>query len=535
MMLSGIIKNIRIELHDVDPTNEIYSEDDLTRSVDKTVSLMSRLIPKKDIVETTLTKEIDSETLTISGGTGTLSYSPITEDSLSIPGYTLNTDYSVNNLTGVVTSIGTGLPDGSYTVSYTGDAHMINISALIPDYIKIERIEYPLGSIVPFEMWGDYAVMRSTSLVDGKALRIIYLGKWSSPTQSEHGDYPTHLDDVVTIGSTGQALIFRAEDFVTKAAEAAEAAQTALDNLLAEDAPTLSASAPVAPSLAHISLPTAPTLSFPDDISLPSFDAGALPEVPTLSIPEDYTDFVIDFTDANLYLGDIESEIEEAKKYLKELDDDTSEIIGGGVYYVNQANKGQNVAENYGNYASVVMQGAAIKANMVGSELNKLNLELMDYKNNVEVYKAEVEAYAAQVAAYANIISAYKAEVDAKVNVYQAETQSQGIVSNHFANQVNLYRSQIEANASLVSLYAQQVNAYQVQVSAYQAAVSAYTNTIQALASALGSSASQVESFLNIAGRCLASGQAKINEMAAMLGVKWEYPTTKLSGVSLTY
>lgn len=168
MLLPEMLDNIRIELRDTDPDSYIHEPDDLVRAIAKSVSLMSRLSPKIGMVETTIVLSITSETLTISSNTGTLAYKPIKSGSLTIPNKTLDTHYRINYLTGVVTEIGSGLPDADYTVSYELDPQMLDISSLLPDYIKIERMEYPVGdtpaAYPPFDVFQDLIVLRGTDL-----------------------------------------------------------------------------------------------------------------------------------------------------------------------------------------------------------------------------------------------------------------------------------------------------------------------------------------------------------------------------------
>ena len=150
MTLGTFRSNIRLGLAD---TGAFWSSTEIDRAVGKIENLLARLIPKKNIVETTITIDRTAETLTISSDTGTTTYKPIKYDSETITnpdGTTIevrDTDYTINYMTGVVTEIGTKLADGSYTITYKQDTQRLDISSLVTNPIKITRVEYPVGDI----------------------------------------------------------------------------------------------------------------------------------------------------------------------------------------------------------------------------------------------------------------------------------------------------------------------------------------------------------------------------------------------------
>ncbi len=234
MTLTEMLVDMRLELSDA---TTFWSDAELTRAVQKSVSLMSRFIPKRVIVEATITRSITGETLTISSNTGTLADKPVKVGTLSIPNKTLDTHYTVNYMTGVVTEKGSGLPDTTYTVAYDLDSFMLDMSSLIPEesYIKIEKIEYPAGvnppTIVTFEIFGEFLHIKGkdVQLTKDRHIRVTYLKPWIAPITGTDGDYPEHLDNIVIIGSVGQALLIKAEKYVQEAITNVAASKTALD------------------------------------------------------------------------------------------------------------------------------------------------------------------------------------------------------------------------------------------------------------------------------------------------------------------
>ena len=237
MTLTELLVELRIEIQDAGSV--IWTTAELTRAVQKTVSLMSRFIPKRVVVETTLTREITSEALTIASSTGTLAYKPVKVGSPVITGEVLDTDYSINYLTGVVTEIGALLADGAYIAKYDLDPLMLDISTLLPEenFIRIERVEYPAGDDPPtyitFEVFGELLLIKGKDigLTTNKHLRIIYLKPWTAPATNADGDYPEHLDNPILIGSAGQALIMKAELYVQNARTQFTNADTTLDSM----------------------------------------------------------------------------------------------------------------------------------------------------------------------------------------------------------------------------------------------------------------------------------------------------------------
>lgn len=357
MKLTEMLSALSSEIQD-----EEANADALTRAVVKTVSLMSRLLPKRNVVESRILGDVTSETLAIASNMGTLAVHPIKVGTVLITGKTEGTHFSVNHLTGVVTEIGSGLPDGNYTVSYSRDPRAFDIAALVSDCIKIERIEYPAGQEPPvnptFEHIGDFLFFKGKdfSLSEDYYLRAIYLSAWTPPSIDADSDYPSHLDNAVIIGSAGQYLIFRAEYYVLQAASI----------------------------LSDITAPTAPT-------------------APTLS-----------FLDFDSAIGAVGDEITAAKAH------HTS-----GATVINAATRGSDVAATYGRYAEAVYGGANTRVNEALAQLRKQEDILQKYASEVTAFGSEVYSYATEVqeaqmraSQYMDIAGRCLASGQAKINEF---------------------------------------------------------------------------------------------------------------------
>lgn len=324
MNLTEMMNEMRHELQE--ETGALYSATDLTRAIQKSVSLMSRLIPKRAVVETTVVRKITDETLTIASNTGTLTYKPVKVGSLVITGKTLDTDYRVNYLTGVVTEIGSNLPDTDYTANYELDPLMLDISSLLSDYIKVERMEYPAGnspvSVATFDVVGDFVVLRGSNLsfTENEHARLTYLGRWTAPLVSTDGDYPSHLDDAIIIGSVGQALIFKAEKYVREAATLIGTSNTTLGSI---GTPVSAASTALGSAMSAF----AAAISTLTGIGTPQSNAGTA-------------------------LGKVAAEVAAGKTFLT-----------SGAPYIITANVATDPAGNYQRYATAQAQLAAGYAN----------------------------------------------------------------------------------------------------------------------------------------------------------------------------
>jgi hypothetical protein len=496
MNSSEILQALRIEIQDTD--QDIWDEVELVRALQKSIALMSRLIPKRTMTETVITREITGETLTISGGTGTLTYAPIQAGSLSIPNKEegVTNDYTVNLLTGVVTSVDSNLADGDYTVSYDLDPYILDISSLLPDYIKIERIEYPVGDtppslvVVQQEIFGQYLIF-NTELTEDNHIRFTYLTPWTPPTADSDGDFPESLDNAVIIGSAGQALIFKAEKYMHDALSEVTGIATLLDTIgdLSLSAPSITA--PTAPTLSTLTAPTDHTVSEPTAPDLP--DTPTAPTAPTLS-----------WTTVNTKLGLAETEIETAAGYMDSGDD-----------LINTANTGKDAAAIFGEYSKAGVQNGL-------AYIQDAIVYLQQQQEELKQYSHEVTSYASEVNQYAN-------EVSGTVGKYREEINSE-MLNIHNANaKVARYRAEIEEDGNAIAKYAEQVRSYQVDVSKYQQEVAAFNANAQAIVNRAIQNLVLVESYITIAGRFLASGQAKINEMLVMLGQKPEYSMYKSS------
>jgi len=592
-LLNKLISDIRIEVGD--RASDIWQEDEIIRAIQKSVSLMSRLIPKRTMVE----GQLDS----------------------------------------------TWIKDGNY----------LDISELLDDYIKIERVEYPAGQSPPqvltCEPVGKYLQFRGIPyLTTGETLRIVYLSTWKQPTISEPGDYPSHLNDVIVIGASGQALIYKAEHYVNESANIAKRIPELLDSLkeleavelpdiempeppvlVLPDPPTeytfIKPTPPVFPSTptppASISLDP---LTPPDWTDFVSTDQGvfdppappALPTpMPTPPSPPNVTSEMADvgtaldaaiacFVNACSTLSSMDSPLScgaERVSLLPTAITNARAFQTTGQALINAVTVGSDVGALFNQYAltevgiaresvqsgvayvqiaggyeakaarqSVIGNGYVQEAvqrlgvvrkilDQYATEVNAYRAELdgfiAEVNGTVSIYEAELrgeatgasvfaavmDGFRTQVADQANQIQVYNLdiqkflgeintfaeEVRFLIGVYQAQIQAEVAGIQNYTAQINAYATEIGGEEAKVNIFTSQINAYTAAMQGAQAEASIYATQSQTIKNNIDSCVTQQKQYLELAGRYLASGQAKINEFLAALGYKPEYHRSRAS------
>src|SRR3990172_9053913 len=86
MNLPEMLANMRLELSDA---GSFWTDAELTRAIQKSVGLMSRLIPKRVIIETTIITDIDNEAFTTPATASTTAIISPADISATVDGGTL--------------------------------------------------------------------------------------------------------------------------------------------------------------------------------------------------------------------------------------------------------------------------------------------------------------------------------------------------------------------------------------------------------------------------------------------------------------
>lgn len=448
---------IRTELSDA---TTVFSNAEIDRAVTKVVSMLSRFIPKRAVLETVLYRDIHNETLTIDSSTGTLTYKPIKEGSISMAGKTENTDFEANYLTGVITEIGALLADADYTVSYELDPKLLDISTLLPEetYLRIDRVEYPVGNnpptYTPFEIFGEFILIKSDEdLADDSHLRIMYLKPWTAPTEATDGDYPEHLDNPLIVGACGEVLVFRAEKYVQQAVTELELSNAAADSMATPLADINTALDKVATEIGYA------------DIAFDKVTTYLETNGTTDNAKEILADITDDIADLRTAIA---TALDKASTYLTNSSTPPSahDYLIDGDDYITTINDAERVAEKYSEFAKAAM---GIYQGLVAEAATRID---------------NIRTYIEESGAWVRIGTSFINEGMQRISSAQAYIQEAG-------NRIS------------------EVNAWAIQSDRY---------------------AATSREYLNIAGRYLASGQAKINEFLVSIGSKPEFLSTKVAG-----
>jgi chromosome segregation ATPase len=265
--------------------------------------------------------------------------------------------------------------------------------------------------------------------------------------------------------------------------------------------------------------------------------------------------------------------------------------LSSGETYINKSTAGDNVAANYGSYGNVVMDGAGHRANEAIARLREVESILTKYSGEVTSFGSETNAYANEVsgllggyreevnayngeatgliAKYQQEVNAYTTEVNGLLNKYQGQVSAEiagindfqariakyqqqlitqtlktdkyrGEVSSYgeqinaerlkiqkYTEDINKYQAELQETILTLKLFEDEINFYQAQINESGGEIAAFGAKVDKIVNYATQLGAQVNNNFNIAGRYLASGQAKINEMLAALGYKVEFQTQR--------
>ena len=155
--------------------------------------------------------------------------------------YARGTDYSMDYANGAIKLIGMAAAT-AYLVSYDKSRLGINISSILPEITRIQRVQYPADQtpqqFVSYNIIGDFMFIGSqktgesqTSLIADKHIHIYYECKHSPPGECGIGSFPSFLDEVICVGAGAYALLMKAYQYEHQAVTDAASARTALGYL----------------------------------------------------------------------------------------------------------------------------------------------------------------------------------------------------------------------------------------------------------------------------------------------------------------
>ena len=280
--------------------------------------------------------------------------------------YTRDTDYRMDYINGAIKFINGGSMAAAtaYLIDYTKSKLGINISSIIPVVTRIQRVEYPVDFIpqqfVSFNITGDFLYIASKragqsqeELTNGEHIAIYYERKHMAPGDGSPGSYPDFMDEVITIGAAGYALLTEAMQHELAAATAITSLGSALTNVVK-----------------YLNNNSAADL------------AGIL---------QDITDDAADLRSA------IVTALNAANGYLDDVDttDLGKATVGAEAYtesgdnFINLVNVGDRVAEIYADYARARVDIANARVNSAVGYVQEANSRL----SNLQTYINQAEGY----------------------------------------------------------------------------------------------------------------------------------------------
>jgi hypothetical protein len=178
--------------------------------VGDTASIGYALFTAKDVWVNFANKPIKPESESIENTAGTTTY-------------TRGTDYEMDYINGKIHIIAGGslVTATGYHISYTKSRLGIDISAIISELIRIQRVEYPVDSVpqkfASFNIWGNFMYIGSqqtnksqAEITDGEHVAIYYEKEQVAPTTFAPGSYPEFMDTTVALGARAYALLMMA-------------------------------------------------------------------------------------------------------------------------------------------------------------------------------------------------------------------------------------------------------------------------------------------------------------------------------------
>lgn len=503
MTLTEFRTNIRLHLAD---TATFWSDAEVDRAVERAEFFLARLIPKKNIVETTITIDRASETITLSSSAGTTAYKPVKYDSETVTSkpvgtsYTRGTDYTFDYMTGILTEIGTQMADTDYLITYKQDTQRLDISSLVTNPVRITRVEYPVGELPPtylgsFDLIEDYLILhKDDALTEGKHLRIYYDSAWTGAIVVPSvwtADTVIALDEVrrpTTANATGYyyKCTLRAGDFKTGGTEPTWG--TTLGGTTVDDAITWTA----------ISLSNA-NGEYPGhlaDVIVTGASGFALLMKAEKYVQSAVAEIILTNAAADSMstpLADINTALDKVATYLE-----TNVANDSGV-------------DNAKTLLTRITTDTAQLRTRIDAILSKANdfLFSADTDPSAKYYLTQGDDYIKTVNVADRVAEKYADYARATIQTYT------GLVAEA-TMRLDVLRSYIEEGGAWMQMgedFIAEATQRIAEVSAWAIQADRYVAT--------------TTEYLNIAGRYLASGQSKVNEFFVLIGVKPEIQHTR--------
>lgn len=346
---------------------EVELDQDYGSGAGDTASVGYGLFTAKDVWVSLANKPIDPESETVTNAAGTTTY-------------TRDTDYEMDYVNGRIHLVAGGSMAAAtaYLVDYTKSRLGIDISAIIPELIRISNVEYPADQVpqqfVSYSIWGNFMYIGSKRsnqsqerISDKEHISIYYEREQLPPNTMSPGSYPEFMDSVVSVGAQAYALLMMALKYEHQAVTDMSTLKTMLTNTTAVH--TLAKAALV---LAGTQLNA-------------SVVAGLFTKV---DVALDAISTVVGTMTTYLTGGSAPSVV----KYL-----------GDGDAYIDTLNIGSQVAQVYADYARVCDELATIISRQADAYTNEANVRLTESDRWYQAgmgFVAQANSYIQEIAYY---------------------------------------------------------------------------------------------------------------------------------------
>lgn len=338
-----------------DLRDSAYPSPELDRAVVRAVADFSKYFPNEKVYETTIIIEITAEAWTSAAAHGTwvsLANKPIefgTEEITNVGAtvtYVRDTDYRMDYINGKITTISGGSMaiNTAYMASYNKSKAVLDITAIITNLIRVTVVELPVGDHPPaeisFNQWGAYLLLDYSDagqLSDDDHILIFYEEEQTAPTADVAGSYPAFYDEIVLKGALAYCLLQKSAGLYNDADTAIDAAITALGSLT-----TPLGSATTYAGLASTYAAAGNSVMAEVDATLKLAVVAALDAAKAQLAAVVSTDIAGATT---VWVDQVKSVLTDAN--IPNIED----FLEAGKVTIITTNKGQNVAENYKDYA----------------------------------------------------------------------------------------------------------------------------------------------------------------------------------------
>ena len=343
---------------------------------------------------------------TLIAGTGSingvyvqLANKPIKSASDAISGSALDTDYEMDYIGGriAVKSGGNLVANTAYTINYTKSRLDINLSTIIDDLIRVDRVEYPEGKVPQqfskVEVWGTILTLTGgfesqKEVTDAEHLIIKYLTSHSAPNAQSQGSYPSYLDTTIQLAASAYALFIKALQYEHQAVTDLASVRTELARVTVLVTAT-TGKIDLALTKVALYLETNGTTDNAVDV--------------LANITDDLAELRTKIVTAQNLVNSVLDEVDATD--FADTSDGAEKMASTGHPLINVVNDGARVAENYREYAQ-----------MKGELANARTQQAMGYFQEVQARLSTLRSYIEESAGWKGVGETFIAEAQARVN-----------------------------------------------------------------------------------------------------------------------